>query len=198
MIKRFLIAGILLIAVGFVLYLLVLPGSRMRTVSSRGVDTSKMTVIPGQGAGEIKFGMTVDELLATLGDPDVIDRGYYKFISHGMEVVAGRDGVGIIILHGSELAAFRYRRIPNFYLPWNVILYEPFLGRTDLGIGIGSTRQTVLNAYGKPDRSSSALIDLTRSMGYHQPPISFSFDSAGRVDMIMLMHGTEESRAHPD
>ena len=197
MIKRFLIAGFLLIALGVVLYLLVLPGSRMRTVSSRGIDTSKMTVIPGQSAGEIKFGMTVDELLATLGDPDVIDRGYYKFISHGMEVVAGRDGVGIIILHGSELAAFRYRRIPNFYFPWNVILYEPFRGRTDLGIGIGSTRQTVLNAYGKPDHSSSASIDLAQSMGYRQPQISFSFDPAGLVNMIMLMHGTEESDSGP-
>ena len=196
MIKRFLIAGILLIAVGFVLYLLVLPGSRMRTVSSRGVDTSTMTVIPGQSAGEIKFGMTVDELLATLGDPDVMDhQGGYKFIAHGMEIHVGRGEVLTIFLHGANLAAFRFRRIPTFYLSWNVILYELFLGRIDLGIGIGSTRQTVINAYGPPDRISSP--SFHQSIRYLEPQINFSFDSAGLVDGISLMRRTKESDGSP-
>ena len=104
---------------------------------------------PGEGVGPIKRGMSEKEVIEIMGKPQEISAyeadtsspacRYLNYQSKGMSIRIDDDRVTTIFLYsglkgGSETGE-----------------YAPFPGRTRKGIGVTSTRDEVLKAYGRPD-----------------------------------------------
>jgi hypothetical protein len=100
-------------------------------------------VRPGDGIGPAKLNMTKEELIAVLGKPDAVpDFGlgnilcYYRY---GIEVFLNNKNSKVQWLS----CVLRETMAPP---------YKTFMGKTKEGIGIGSTEEEIIAAFGQPDR----------------------------------------------
>ena len=109
-----------------------------------------LVIRPGIGVGKIKFGMTVKQMKDILGKPDVAATGIsYMYTALGIEIVA-KDTVTIsAILCGN----------PNRQsLPIVKAMEKACKFKTADGIGIGSTEDQVLKAFGQPTKRSNGML----------------------------------------
>ncbi|MHC4984385.1 MAG: hypothetical protein ACYTF6_14610 [Planctomycetota bacterium] len=106
-------------------------------------DEPQLKIVPLEGVGPVKFGMSRDEVAAALGQPEREEGGgvgMYYLKSKGISVTLDpRHGVREINCWSSE-----YPGIPSD---------RTFAGKTKEGIGMGATREQVVAAYGQPDRA---------------------------------------------
>lgn len=103
-------------------------------VSCRKKSEEPMVIEPTVGIGKVKFGMTAKEVQSVLGKPDDID---------DTGIVYWRLGLSIYIFKGTvnSITCIGVSGMPGF---------KPCTARTSKGIGIGSTREQIIEAYGKP------------------------------------------------
>ena len=103
-------------------------------------EAAKLTIVPGIGIGEVKFGMSREQIVAILGEPEFTNLGVYLcYPSRGLQLIlVGRepDRLGMIIANPMDLVALTRNEFP---------------GQTDKGIRMGSSEQQVREAYGAPD-----------------------------------------------
>ena len=93
-----------------------------------------MTIEPGVGIGKVTFGMPSKEVREILGKPD----------SEGTDSLAyDKLGLSIYILKGlvKEVTCIGLSGDPDV---------KPCIARTSKDIGIGSTRDQIIEAYGEP------------------------------------------------
>jgi len=107
-------------------------------------DTTDALIQPGIGVGQIKLNMTVDDIKAALGRPDIDATGIsYVYADLGIEVVFKNDKVlNILCVHHINNA-------PNV---------KACKYRTVKGTGIGSTESDVTSAYGEPTKLSNGAL----------------------------------------
>jgi hypothetical protein len=119
--------------------------STVRAPQDAGQDGPKALIQPGTGVGSVRFGMTVEEMKETLGEPDIDATGIsYMYAAEGIEVVF-RDGKVHSIHCVDHIANAPEVRTCQY--------------RTSEGIGIGSTESEVVSAYGEPGkRTPDALM----------------------------------------
>ncbi len=105
-----------------------------------GREAAKLMIVPGVGIGEAKFGMSREQIVAVLGEPEfVIGETCLCYPSKGLQLcLVGRepDRLGMIIANPMDYATRTRNEFP---------------GQTDKGIRIGSSEQEVLDTYGEPD-----------------------------------------------
>jgi len=104
-------------------------------------DPAKLspTVIPKEGIGAVKFGMTKKEVIEKLGEPDKIDqRGMaLDYLSRGYSfLVSPQRGVAMINCYTQ--ATF-------------VVKVKDFAGQTREGVRMGASAADIIKAYGEPD-----------------------------------------------
>jgi len=133
----------------------------------KNLNTSTVNVT--NGVGPLKFGMTKKEVLQLLGPPDLENKEagskamsfYYK--NQGIRV--GMDPKGRVA---------------------TIILDKNFRGKTIHGVGIGSRKEDVLKAYGKPTQTRQMF--NVEVLEYHQigkGGVSF-FIKNGKVHEIII------------
>jgi hypothetical protein len=129
-----------------------------------------MEVVPETGVGPIKFGMTMDEVKSALGQPDPTPGKAFQYSSLGLAVIPRtRDGkVGAIMMGDSGGGQ----------------LVERFKGVTTKGIGMNSTRQEIVAAYGQPE-SATVPADGLEVLAYDSGRTQFVLRD-GRVVHITL------------
>jgi hypothetical protein len=126
--------------------------------------TTGFLVEPGVGVGSVRFGMTHERVVETLGLPDKIwdssESGTVTLVyrPRGLEVTIWEEA-GVVEFECSA-ACFNAGS-------------RPFAGHTPQGIGIGSSRDTVLAAYGQPDQGHVDSFEiqydsLEMAFGIHQ------------------------------
>ncbi|MCX7425253.1 MAG: hypothetical protein NTW96_06465 [Planctomycetia bacterium] len=94
-------------------------------------------VMPGVGLGPVKFGMSKEEVVKILGKPDLDEKEGVAYPSRGYEfIISPRRGVVAITCFSQQTHAFKVR---------------DFAGKTKEGIGIGSSREDLEKAFGKPN-----------------------------------------------
>ena len=93
---------------------------------------SGATVAPHSGVGAVRNGMSQDEVVAAMGQPEIKNHGAWIYSHQG--IYASFDGKGVA---------------------YNIKCVSPFAGVTKEGIGIGATRAALLAAYGKPDQDQN-------------------------------------------
>ncbi len=123
------------------------PGTQPSPEPSAPVVESA-EIVPLVGAKPVKFGMTKDQVIEVMGEPEKMEGGGIAMFypaSHGLTVVVDPiSGVKQI-----QCWSQQYPLKP----PDSTI--KTFAGRTDKGIGMGSARQDVIAAYGQPDQTGS-------------------------------------------
>jgi hypothetical protein len=137
-----------------------------------------MTIEPNMGVGSVKAGMRSQDVVAQLGEPQRRTANALEYTRLGFAVMPGPDGIVQVVMCGDVTGI-------------NGPLVKAFSGRTKEGIGMDSTREELLKAYGEPN-SREKLPGGTESIRYDSLGITFTLE-AGRVyHMIVRLRGSHE------
>lgn len=139
-------------------------------------EAATLTIVPKVGIGEVRFGMSREQIAAILGEPETTLHGSYLcYPSKGLQLVlVGREPnkLGMIIANPADASS---------------LVRNEFPGQTDKGIRIGSTEKQVIEAYGEPDRRDTInqAVNKAEEIGYKNLLIGFSLRD-GKVRQISL------------
>lgn len=143
-------------------------------------ESARLIMTPGVGVGEVRFGMTKDQIVGVLGEPEfTLHKVYLNYPSMGLQLVLngpgpeGRETLGTIIANPWDAASLTRRDFP---------------GGTPEGIRIGSSVQQVHDAYGEPDPaqpSDKASADGPHVARYGKQALMFGFVD-GKVAQIVM------------
>jgi outer membrane lipoprotein-sorting protein len=142
-------------------------------------------VIPGVGMGPARFGMTKDEIIRVLGEPDVVvgKGNSLEYLSRGYTLyMKPSRGWFSVVCYGQESSAAKVR---------------DFAGKTKDGIGLGSSLRDLETALGKPDEIESPpeAPSTTKYVRYHKLGLEFTLFSDHVVQF--MMSATKASAAKP-
>jgi hypothetical protein len=111
--------------------------------------TEELIIEPLVGFESVQFGMSKDEIIEHFGQPDKLTT---RTEGTKLNYVASK-GLGFEV--DSELGLAKIQCWSKSWpekLPFRV---ANFIGKTKEGIGIGSTREQIISAYGQPDRTGT-------------------------------------------
>jgi len=129
---------------------------------------------PNVRVGKVVAGMTVKQLVTQLGEPQRRTAKALEYTQLGFAVVPDSNGVVSIVMCGD---------VTGIHGPF----VKAFTGRTKEGIGMLSTRDELLKAYGEPTESEKFPGGL-ESMNY--PPLGMTFTlERGKVHHIIVRLG---------
>jgi outer membrane lipoprotein-sorting protein len=141
----------------------------------RDAPRKDLTVKPGVGVGEVKFGMTREEVEKILGKPDTTEEApkggavTLNYYSCGLFISVGKArGVGVISCMARSIMLVRINDFP---------------GKTDKGIALGASAADIIRAYGEPDSKTDS--GGSTSLSYRKLPADFQF-VGGKLVQIML------------
>jgi hypothetical protein len=149
------------------------PGKPDEPAEKPVVGAGGLQVVPLVGVGAVKFGMSKEEVIKSLGRPERDERiALYYLGSKGIHIVLNpRTGVSQIHCWSKD-----------FPMPPPEAL-TTFVGKTEQGIGMGSSREQIVAAYGRPDTD-----DAQGGMGvlsYKQLKIDFTLSQNKVVSLRM-------------
>jgi hypothetical protein len=135
-------------------------------------SSESIVVEPGVAIGSVHSGMTMQQVIAELGQPDqtVVStapeiNGALDYTNIGLSVMPGRGGV----VH-------------------DVGVRPPFAGRTKEGIGMGASRADVIKAYGEPTAAKQMQPD-SEVLRYEPLGVRFQLQD-DKVDLIVVTFKT--------
>jgi hypothetical protein len=130
---------------------------------------------PNLAVGPIRAGMRVEEIIARLGEPDRRTANALEFTHLGFAVMPNAEGVVQVVMCGDVTGI-------------NGPLVKAFTGRTKEGIGLSSTREELVRAYGPPS-SSEKMRGGTESVRYDSLGITFTLEAGKVYHMIVRLTG---------
>ncbi|MHC4423517.1 MAG: tetratricopeptide repeat protein [Planctomycetota bacterium] len=118
------------------------PGQQEGGTSQKG-----LVIKPLVGVGEVRFGMTIEQMKEILGEPQRVTGGRgCEYLDSGFAILSAKDGTVAVIMFGDM-------SLPDSPLIRNCKC------RTDKDIGMGSSRQDVISAYGQPSSTDHPFSD---------------------------------------
>jgi hypothetical protein len=107
-----------------------------------------MVIEPGVGIGKVTFGISGDDVRRLLGKSDFEMRGAHQITE---TLAYNKLGLNIYIFKGGvdAITCIGVSGMPGF---------KPCKAKTSKGIGIGSTRELIIEAYGKPTSDDRNVI----------------------------------------
>lgn len=127
---------------------------------------------PGIGLKYVKIGDEAQKAFDSYGPTSTT---YIEVNGQYIHLINYQSTGILIILNPTNSAAFdKKTTIHSFSLS------DPFMGKTELNIGIGSTKTEVRAAYGQPNTSD------TTTDSYLVLGISFTYDAAEKVEGILV------------
>lgn len=130
--------------------------------------------------GKVHSGMTTSEVITALGQPQRQSGTALEYTSLGFAVIPARDGHIQAIMCGDVTGA-------------NGPLVKAFTGRTPEGIGMLSTREEVVKAYGPPD-DSQRFSGGTESLHYISRGLTLTLEGGKVHHMIVRFNGATPDR----
>ena len=129
-----------------------------------------MVVEPNVSVGPVHSGMTMQQVVTQLGEPDQKSDGKMLYGNLGFEVDFGPGGkVEQVVCSAGD----------------NSGITKSFGGQTKEGIGIGATRAEVVRAYGNPAPIKSDQEQGAETMLYVSPGVAFQL-SHDKVSMMYV------------
>jgi len=153
------------------------PGVEVVTPPERLPDRPKKALVvePLVGIDKVRFGMTIEQMKNILGEP-VRSRGIlHEYRDLGFAILAIKDSTVTIIACGD-------RRRADSPLVKNCTV------RTKKGIGMGSSREAVIKAYGQPSSTQELPVpgdDSAVTLRYDQLSSEFQLRN-GKVTYMMF------------
>ena len=137
-----------------------------------------MLIEPRVGVGKVRSGMTVQQVVAELGEPQRRTANALEYTRLGFAVMPASNGPVRFVMCGDVIGI----RGP---------LVKAFSGRTKEGIGMNSTREEVVKAYGEPAESERFRGGL-ESMQYPSLGITFTLEGGKVHHMIVRLGPSQE------
>jgi hypothetical protein len=132
----------------------------------KGPTPGKVYVVePLVGIDKVRFGMTVEQMKEVLGEPQMARPPLQEYQDAGFAIFALRDAV--------EMIACGHMRNPDAELVRNCKV------RTNKGIGMGSSREDIILAYGQPSSTESKQLRIGGSA------VALRYDSLNSQFMLM-------------
>ncbi len=147
--------------------------------ASESPGTNAPTLIePNLSVGKVRAGMTVQQAMAELGDPQRKTASSLEYTRLGLALIPGSDGVVQVVMCGDVTGI-------------NGPFVKAFTGRTKEGIGMRSTRAEVVKAFGEPTSSEKFWGGL-ESLKYQSLGITFTLDGGKVCHMIVRLSAPQE------
>ncbi len=159
------------------LLLLGLSGCSRKTddaVTAQPGTTESMLIVPHLSVGKIRAGMTVQELVSAIGEPRNKTANAYDYPQLGLAVMP-KNGTVLAVMGGDVTGI-------------NGAYVKVFNGRTKEGIGLRSTREEILKAYGPPTEIKGKL-GAMESLIYENIGITFNLEGGKVHHMVILLDG---------
>lgn len=153
--------------------------SQPRGIASAESST-QMLIEPRVSVGKIHAGMTKGQVLAELGPPERQTAAALEYPQLGLAVMPGHDGVIAVVMCGDVTGI-------------NGPFVKAFKGRTKENIGMNSSRDEVIAAYGQPNESEKMRLGL-ESLKYSELGLTFTLDG-GKVHHIIVRLGPADTSA---
>lgn len=118
--------------------------------------------------------MTTSEVVSVLGEPQRKTASALEYTRLGFAVVPGHDGHIAVVMCGDVTGV-------------NGPLVKAFNGRTPEGVGMTTTRDELVKAYGPPD-DSQRFTGGTESLHYISRGLTFTLEG-GKVHHIIVRFG---------
>jgi len=145
--------------------------SRESTDAGRTPPNPPLLIEPNACVGQIRAGMTVQQVVQQLGEPQRRTSTALEYTRLGFAVLPGPGGIIQVVMCGDVIGM-------------NGPLVDAFTGRTKEGIGMKSTREEILRAYGEPAESKKFPGGL-ESMHYPNLGMTFTLEG-GRVHHMIV------------
>lgn len=133
---------------------------------------------PNTSVGRVRAGMTIQQAVAELGEPQRKTAHALEYTHLGLALLPSPDGVVQVVMCGDVTGI-------------NGRFVKAFAGRTKEGIGMRSTRDEVVKAYGEPTTSEKFWGGL-ESMKYQPLGITFTLDGGKVCHMIVRLYSPQE------
>jgi len=133
---------------------------------------------PNLSVGSVRAGMSVQEVIAKLGEPQRKTANALEYTHLGFAVMPGPDGDVQVVMCGD---------VTGINGPFTKV----FTGRTKDGIGMSSTREEVLKAYGEPTEAKRMVGGL-ESLKYQSLGITFTLEGGKVHHMIVRLTAPQE------
>jgi len=143
---------------------------------------SPMVIEPNVAVGKIRVGMRAEDVLKLFGEPQRRTANAIEYTSLGFAVMPSPDGIVEVVMCGDVTGV-------------NGPLVKAFTGRTKEGIGLGSTREEVLKAYGQPTVEEK-LRGNNESLRYDPLGIKFTLEN-GKVYHMIVRLRTDQQQQQP-
>jgi len=148
------------------------------TNPSSSSSNPSMLIEPNLSVGKIHSGMTVQQVVAQLGEPQRRTANSLEYTDLGLAVMPDSQGVIQVVMCGDVTGI-------------NGPFVRTFSGRTKEGIGMYSTRNEVLKAFGEPTEAKKMVGGL-ESLQYKPLGITFTLETGKVHHMIVRLRGPEE------
>ncbi len=159
-------------AVAILAALLALGGCSEQSEPAAGpAGESTMVIEPRVSVGKIHVGMTKQQVIAELGAPERQTANALEYPRLGLAVMPDPDGVVAVVMCG-DVTGIRGPFV------------KAFTGRTKEGIGMTSTCDDIVKAYGEPASDEKMRLGL-ESMNYPSLGLTFTLE-AGKVHHIIV------------
>jgi len=140
--------------------------------AEEGEAVEELIVEPLVGIGAVQFGMSKDEIIEHFGQPDKVTT---RTEGTKLNYVASK-GLGFEV--DSELGLAKIQCWSKNWPEKLLFTVANFTGKTKEGIGIGSTQEQIISAYGQPDRTDRKEIgankEIIEGLDYDKLRINFS------------------------
>lgn len=137
-------------------------------------ENPPLLIEPGVSVGKVRTGMTLSQVRTELGEPQRATPNALEYTALGFAVMPGPDGEVQVVMCGDVVGN-------------SGPLVRKFTGRTKEGIGLGSTRESVVKAYGEPSKDEKFL-GARESMRYDSLGITFSLEDGKVHHMIIRLN----------
>jgi hypothetical protein len=139
---------------------------------------STLLIEPNIAVGPVRAGMTVEQVVAELGEPQRRPSNSLEYTRLGLAVMPGPDGKVQVVMCGDVTGI-------------NGPFAKAFTGRTKEGIGMYSTREEIIRAYGDPTASEKMRGGL-ESLQYEPLGMTYTLEDGKVHHMIVRLRGPQQ------
>lgn len=147
--------------------------------ASGAVATNTPILIePNMSVGKVRAGMTLSQVVAELGEPPRRTATALEYPQLGFAVLPGPDDLAQVVMCGDVTGI-------------NGPFVKAFRGQTKEGIGMNSTREQVIRAYGEPTQAEKMRAGI-ESLKYQGLGITFTLEGGKVHHMIVRLRSPQE------
>ena len=146
--------------------------------SANSPASATIVITPNLSVGNVRAGMSTNQVIAELGEPNRRTANALEYTGLGFAVLPNREGMVSMVMCGDVTGV-------------DGPLAKAFKGRTTEGIGIKSTREEVIQAYGQPTETKRVGPGL-ESLMYEEPGLTFTLEAGKVHHIIAVLRGSTE------